>query len=201
MPATRTERPVPPVVQYPPRKRWTRAECEIVEAAGIFDQQKVELIDGELIDKMPKNRPHVDAAALLLGWLIHVFGARYVNTEAPIDVAPEDNLTSVPVPDVIVLRREYAGFQSVRPQPSDLELVIEIADTSLQFDLTIKAALYARAGIVEYWILDVISRHLIVHRSPRDGQYDSVTSYSEDESVAPPAAPNSSFAVREVFPD
>jgi len=202
MPATLTERPSPPVAQYPPRKRWTRAECDIVEAAGIFDQQHLELIEGELIDKKTsKNPPHVDAAALLLGWLIQVFGARFVNSEAPIDVAPEDNPTNEPVPDMIVLKRGFTGFRTLRPQPRDLDLVIEIADTSLQFDLTIKAALYARAGIVEYWILDVASRRLLVHRNPQDGQYDSVTSYNQDESVAPLAAPESAFAIRAVFPE
>jgi len=200
MPASLTERPSPPAIQYPPRRRWTRAECEIVEAAGIFDQQRVELIEGELIDKIGKNRPHVDTAALLIGWLIQVFGLRFVNTEAPIDVAPEDNPTNEPQPDIIVLRRNYSGFRSATPQPLDLDLVVEIADTSLQFDLTIKAALYARAGIAEYWILDVTSRRLLVHRNPQGSQYESVISYNEDESVAPLSAPASRFQVGSVLP-
>ena len=151
---------------------------------------------------MGKNRPHVDAAALLLGWLIQVFGARLVNHEAPIDVAPEDNPTNEPVPDMIVVKREiHRGFRSATPQPSDLDLVIEIADTSLAFDLTVKAALYARAGIVEYWVLDVLGRRLIVHRDPQAGQYGSVTAFSEQEGVAPLAAPESTFQVRDVFPE
>ena len=188
-------------LQNPPRKRWTRAECERLEATGIFDPQQVELIEGELIDKVGKNPPHVDAAALLLGWLIQVFGARFVNHEAPIDVAPEDNPTNEPQPDAIVLKRIYSGFRSATPQPQDLDLVIEIADTSLAFDLTVKAALYARAGIVEYWVLDVPGRRLIVHRDPQAGQYGSVTAYSEQEGVAPLAAPNATFQVRDVFPE
>jgi Uma2 family endonuclease len=200
MPATVTERLSPPVVQSPPRKRWTRAECERLEALGIFDQQRVELIEGELIDKMGKNRPHVDAATMFFGWLIQIFGTRQVNAEAPIDVAPEDNPTNQPVPDLIVLKPEYKGFRSATPQPRDLALVVEVADTTLAFDFTTKAALYARAGIVEYWVLDVSGRRLIVHRDPRDGRYASVTSYSEQESVAPLAAPNSAFLVQTVFP-
>jgi Uma2 family endonuclease len=172
MPASVTERPLPPTVQYPPRKRWTRAECDRLEALGMFEQQHLELVEGELIDKkMSKNPPHVDAAALLLGWLIQVFGARFVNSEAPIDVALEDNATNEPVPDLIVLKRDFTGFRSARRQPRDLDLVVEIADTSLQFDLTIKAALYARAGIVEYWVLDVTSHRLIVHRNRQVVQY------------------------------
>jgi Uma2 family endonuclease len=200
MPPSVTERLLPPAV-HPPRKRWSRAECEVVEATGIFDQQRVELIEGELIDKIGKNRPHVDAAALLIGWLIQVFGVRLVNTEAPIDVAPEDNPTNQPVPDLIVLKREFSGFQSATPQPKDLDLVVEIADTSLAFDFTVKGALYARAGIAEYWILDVQGRRLLVHRDPHGGRFTSVTSYGEDESVAPLAAPQSLFQVRSVFPE
>jgi Uma2 family endonuclease len=200
MPATLTERLSPPVVQNPPRKRWNRAECERLEAAGI-DLQHVELIEGELIVKMSKNPPHVDAAALLLGWLIQVFGARFVNHEAPIDVAPEDNPTNEPVPDLIVLKRGFTGFGLTRPQPKDLDLVVEIADTSLAFDLTVKAALYARAAIAEYWVLDVPGRRLIVHRDPQSSQYGSVTAYNEQESVAPLGAPDSTFQVRTVFPE
>jgi len=190
-------------VQNPPRKHWTRAECERLEALGIFEQQHVELIEGELIDKMGKNRPHVGAAALLTAWLIRIFGGSRVNAEAPIDVAPEDNPTNQPVPDLIVLSREYsdsAAYLSATPQPGDLDLVIEIADTSLAFDLSVKAALYARAGIAEYWVLDVPGRRLIVHRDPQDGQYGSVTAYNEQEGVASLGAPSSVFPVKDVFP-
>jgi Uma2 family endonuclease len=201
MPATLTERPPVPAAQYPPRKRWTRAECERAESAGVFDQQHLELVEGELIDKMGKNRPHVNAAALLIAWLIQVFGARRVNFEAPIDVAPEDNPTNEPVPDMIVLKREFARFLTDRPQPRDLDLVIEIADTSLAFDLTTKASLYARAGIAEYWVLDILGRRLLVHRQPEGGQYAAVTSYSHDESVTPAAAPDSSLSIDSLFPE
>jgi Uma2 family endonuclease len=200
MPATLTDRPAPPAAQNPPRKRWTRAECDRLEALGVFDQQHLELIEGELIDKMGKNRPHVNAAALLTAWLIQLFGALRVNAEAPIDVAPEDNPTNEPEPDLIVLKPEFSGFRTARPQPRDLALVVEIADSSLAFDLTTKASLYARAGIIEYWILDVPGRRLIVHRQPAGGDYRSVVSYSEQESVAPLAAANSPFPVRLIFP-
>ena len=200
MPTAITEIPVPAAAQDPPRKRWTRSQCEVLEAAGLFEQERVELIDGELISKMGKKRPHVGTAALLLGWLIQVFGGRFVNSEAPIDVAPEDNPTNEPVPDMIVLKRSYAGFWSATPQPGDLELVVEVADTSLTFDLTVKAALYARAGIVEYWVLDVSGRRLVVHRDPQGGRYQSIVAFSEHESAAPLAAPDSAFRVGDAFP-
>ena len=78
-------------------------------------------------------------------------------------------------------------------------LTLEEADEML--DLTTKAALYARAAIPEYWILDIAGRRLLVHRNPEDGQYASVESYSEQESLASLAKPDSSFAVHSVFPE
>jgi len=99
-----------------------------------------------------------------------------------------------------VLKRSYSGFRSTSPQPEDLELVVEVADTSLTFDLTVKAALYARAGIVEYWVLDVSGRRLVVHRDPQDGKYRSVVAFSEHESAAPLASPDSAFRVGDAFP-
>jgi Uma2 family endonuclease len=78
-------------------------------------------------------------------------------------------------------------------------LVVEISDSTLGFDLTTKAELYARAGIVEYWVVDVAARRLIVHRDPREGLYRAVTAYAEQESVAPLAAPHSALAVAEAF--
>ena len=75
----------------PRRKRWTRAECVALEEAGIWEQQKLELVNGELISKMGKNRPHVNTLSLVYAWLLRVFGEQFVNPEAPIDVALEDN--------------------------------------------------------------------------------------------------------------
>ena len=102
--------------------------------------------------------------------------------------------------DLIVLTRPSREFQDTNPRPSDLCLVVEISDSTLGFDLTAKAELYARAGIVEYWVVDIPARRLIVHRDPRKGLYSSVTVYSERESVAPLASPGREFPVGEGFP-
>jgi Uma2 family endonuclease len=166
MPVALTIAPDPPAPLIPPRKRWTRAECAVLESSGIWEQQKLELIDGELISKMGKGRPHVVALTRILYWLMDVFGWDRVNPAAPIDVAPEDNPTNEPEPDAIVFKLPGSGLQTVQPQPGELALVLEVADTTLRFDLTVKAGLYARAGIVEYWVVDVNGRRLIVHREP-----------------------------------
>ncbi len=200
MPTAFTEIPSRPVPLDPPRKRWTRAECAVLEASGLWEQQKLELVEGELISKLGKKRPHVNSVALLAGWLVQIFGFRFVNLAAPIDVAPEDNPTNEPEPDLIVLTRESSQFRSANPRPEDLRLVIEIADTSLTFDLTTKAALYARAGITEYWVPDVTCRRLLVHRDAKASGYASIVAYGEHESVAPLASPQAEFRVADAFP-
>jgi Uma2 family endonuclease len=199
MPTAVTEAPYRPVPAEPARKRWTRMECDALETTGLLDDQKLELVDGELINKMGKNRPHINALAFVYEWLIEVFGRGVVNTEAPIDMAPEDNPTNEPEPDIIVLKRPYREFKKANPQPADLHLVIEVSDTSLGFDLTKKAALYARAGIGEYWAIDVAARRLVVHREPAVGRYVSVSVYGEQETVAPLAAPHAAFPLADVF--
>jgi Uma2 family endonuclease len=201
MPTVVTDVPARPAPQEPPRKRWTREECALLESLGVFDQHRVELVEGELISKMGKRRPHVDSVNSTWGWLVQVFGLRFVNAEAPIEVAAEDNATNEPEPDIIVLKRGYTKFRSATPRPQDLELLVEIADTSLAFDLSVKAALYARAEIPDYWVLDIQSRRLIVHRNPQSGQYTAVVAYSESESIAPLAAPDAPFKVADAFPD
>jgi Uma2 family endonuclease len=199
MPIALTEIPAPPAPPDPPRKRWTRSECAILEKAGLLDQQRLELVEGDLISKTGKKRPHVNALTLLHGWLVQVFGLRFVNAEAPIDVAAEDNPINEPEPDLIVLKDDLSHFTS-NPRAEDLRLVVEIADTSLNFDLTVKAALYARAGVCEYWVLDVAGRRLLAHRNPQQGGYADIAVYNDHERVSPLAAPHASFRVAEAFP-
>lgn len=83
MPAAVTERPYRPVPTEPTRKRWTRAEFAILGSLEPWDQQRLELVAGELINKMGKSRPHVIVLAAIRDWLILVFGGVYINTEAP----------------------------------------------------------------------------------------------------------------------
>jgi Uma2 family endonuclease len=178
---------------------WTRADCVTLEASGLWDQQRLELVRGQLISKLGKKRPHVNALVAVQAWLVRTFGVQFVNPAAPIDVAPEDNPTSEPEPDLVVLARPSREFRDANPRPCDLRLVVEISDTTLGFDLTMKAELYARAGIIEYWVVDVAAPRLIVHRDPREGLYNSVTAYGAEETVTPLASPGPEFRVANAF--
>src|SRR5438105_818826 len=112
MPTVITETPrVPPPPAYPPRKRWTRQECVALETSGIWAQQHLELIEGELISKMGKKRPHTNVVIVMQAWLVRTFGEQFVNPETPIDVAAEDNPTNEPEPDLIVLSKPSREFK------------------------------------------------------------------------------------------
>jgi Uma2 family endonuclease len=197
MPTVVTE--LPPRAE-PRRKVWTRAEVDALASTGLFDEQQFELVEGELINTTGKKAPHESSATVLLNWLYGVFGLPFVLHERPINVAPEDNPTSEPQPDLVVLKRDFLHFTTAHPGPEDIRLVVEVSDSTLSFDRRTKAGLYARAGIVEYWVLDIAGRCMIVHRDPRGGRYTSVVAYNADESIAPLAAPESPLRVKDAFP-
>jgi Putative restriction endonuclease len=90
-------------------------------------------------------------------------------------------------------------MQGRKSRPGDLRLVVEIADSTLGFDLTTKANLCARAAIAEYWVLHISGRRPIVHREPGAGLYRSVTAYGEEESVMSLASPASQFRIGAVL--
>jgi Uma2 family endonuclease len=199
MPVAILETPPSPLPLAPPRKRWTRNECECLRDAGALNYDDLELIDGELINTMSKGRPHSNTVLLLRNWLLGVFGLLFVQQETPIDVAPGDNALNEPEPDLAVTSRPFNEYSVGNPPPSDICIVIEVSHTTLAFDRSAKAGLYARAEIADYWIVDIANRQILVHRDPREGQYRSITAYSEQETIAPLAAPNSPFPVRNAF--
>jgi hypothetical protein len=165
------------------RERWTRERCAPLEAAGLFELEKLELVAGELKSRLGKTRAHVNASTPTHLWLVETLGWNRVVISAPIDVNPDDNAGNEPVPDLIVLKRDLPTFDS-NPQPQDLALVIEVADSTL---------------IADYWVFDVSGKRFFVHRDPVAGRYSSITIYNEDEAIAPLAAPDSPFRLAEAF--
>ncbi len=131
-------------------------------------------------------------------WLRVCFGGLTVAQGAPIDLRPEDHPTNEPEPSLSVLVRPITEF-SAHARPTELRLIAEVSLPTLEFDLTTKARLYARSGIIEYWVLDIIGRRLIVQREPVDGQYQSVIAFTEDERVATLAAPERNVRVGELL--
>src|SRR5262249_40400221 len=157
-----------PLYPTPNRKIFTRADCEKMVATGTL-VGRYELIDGEIISKMGQKTPHAFVVMTVMNWLSGLFGSLRVRCQGPIEVAFEDREINEPEPDFAVLREPASAYLEKHPGPGDILLIIEASDTSLRFDLEVKSSLYARAGIPEYWVLDIGGRRLISHRAPETG--------------------------------
>lgn len=183
----------------PNRKRFTRRECEFLEQSELLTG-RFELIDGEIIFKMPQNPPHALAVMLLTAWLMRVFGEMYARCQLAIDVGAIDPELNNPEPDGVALSQPVTAFSTHHPGPSDILLLVEVSDTTLHFDLSNKALLYARIGIAEYWVADIKERRFVVHRNPTPTGYAEVTSYSEEETLSPLARPDAIVRVADLLP-
>ena len=155
------------------------------EAGILAADDRVELIDGEIIDMSPIGALH----AALVDALVRHFGrhagdAVVVRCQNPLRL---DDVNQ-PEPDVAVLGTRPDFYTTAHPGPADVRLLVEVADTSLAYDLGVKVPLYARHGIPEVWVIDVATRRTTLFRRPTDGRY-------ADESRVEPDGPLSCDAV------
>jgi Uma2 family endonuclease len=169
----------------PPRKRFTVGEVEQMLEAGLFAGQRLELIDGDLIDKMGQNPPHAYAIRLVFAWLVKILEPERVLVQAPIQAGGLDRKWSLPEPDLAVLSELKDEYRSRHPRGNELLLVVEVSDTTVLHGETTKRDLYARAGVGEYWVLDVDGRQLTIHRSPLNGIYSHIQTWAEQDEVYP----------------
>jgi Uma2 family endonuclease len=182
---------------------WTRREYRRLGDLGIIrEDEPVELIGGQLIVAEPKNTPHAAAVALVADALRLAFGPGWlVRQQDPI--ALDDD--SEPEPDVSVVRgspRDYLTDHPARPV-----LVVEVAESSLRFDRREKGSLYARAGLPEYWIVNLRGRRLEVYRDPAPAdatpfgwRYRDVKAFLADARVSPLGRPDVTVAVADLLP-
>lgn len=167
-----------------PRKRFTRDDVERLTEAGIFEGQRYELIDGDLVDKIGQKPPHATAIQLLLIALGRILDLALIRVQLPREASAADRERSLPEPDFAVLAAVKPDFLKRHPRGDELLLVVEVSDTTTGFDLTRKAALYAAAGVREYWVLDLGRRLLVVHRQPEGAVYRLRQLLSEADSVS-----------------
>ena len=183
----------------PLRKLWTRKECELLEENGLLTE-RYELIFGDIIYKMPQNLPHKIAVMLITFWLARVFGEAYIQAQMATGVNLADAEINAPEPDIAALNVPLASLPGNEPAPADIALLVEVSASTLNFDLGVKARLYARAGIVEYWIADIAGRRFIVHCSPGADGYADVTEHDANAEIAPLARPDALVRVSELLP-
>ena len=188
--------------ERPRLRRWTRHEYARLIDHGFLEDDPVELLDGLLLVKEPQHSPHRTAVILVAKALERAFGdGWFVQTQSPIRL--DDR--SEPEPDVCVVRgapRDYATEHPRRPA-----LVVEVADSGLRLARGRKAAAYARAGITEYWILNLAERMLEVYREPvrptagrRHWAYATISGLAADAAIAPLGAPTSMLRIADLLP-
>jgi Uma2 family endonuclease len=183
-------------------RRWKRVEYERLVDLGVFEGDPIELIGGQLIVAEPKGSPHATAvgmandalrAILPPGWIVRV--------QDPLALDDE----SAPEPDIALVRGRRADYRHAHP--AHPALAIEVAQSSLSFDRQQKGSLYARAGVQDYWIVNLVDGVLEVYRdaapdasAPYGWRYRSIQTLSPSAVVTPLALPSSPIAVGALLP-
>ena len=134
----------------------------IIQAGILTDDDSVELLEGWLVFKMPKNPPHRATTRLVRTALENILPAGwYVDSQEPITLS-----NSEPEPDIVVVRGDTRQYLDRHPGSEDIALIIEVSDTTLQCDRTVKKRIYARAGISIYWIVNLVEEQVEVYSQP-----------------------------------
>lgn len=179
------------------KKRFTVDEYYRMAEAGILQpQDRVELIDGEIIQMSPIGHRHWVRVSRTSAMFFTAFGNKAVlSTQSPLRL----NEWTEPQPDLIVFKPRSDFYAAKVPTPHDVLFLMEIADTSLIYDRNIKIPLFAAAGIPEVWIEDAKRDVLYVYRNPRGVSYAAVIELRRGDSVSPIAFPDIQFAINELF--
>ncbi|MBI2760427.1 MAG: Uma2 family endonuclease [Chloroflexi bacterium] len=180
------------------RHRFTFDDYHRMAQAGILNEDdRVELIRGEVIDVPPIGPDHAWSVDALSATFHAQLGARaVVHTQNPVRLP--DN--SEPEPDVTLLLPPLDRYRGRIPVAADTLLVIEVADTTLGYDRYTKAALYAAAGVPEYWVVNINGRQVEVMHDPQDGEYQQVALHNEDAVLSPRAFPDVTVRVGDILP-
>lgn len=175
-------------------RRWTREEYERLVEQGFFDAERLELVDGVILEMSPQSGRHAKGVLLAQSALSPLFSEGFhIRVQMPLAL----DFDSEPEADLAVIPGELQDSPDVHP--STAVLVVEVADSSLLRDRK-KASLYARAGIPEYWLENLVDWCLEVYREPEDGSYTSRTILREGDTVSPQARPEVVIPVASLLP-
>ncbi|MCG8448108.1 MAG: Uma2 family endonuclease [Pirellulales bacterium] len=186
----------------PQAKRWTREEYYRLGEQGWFLEERVELIDGEILVLTPQSSWHAYATDKLASLLEVIFSKGYwIRAQLPL---PFGELHE-PEPDISVVRGQRDDF--IDNHPTEAQLVVEVSLTTIEYDKNIKPSLYARMGVPDYWVLDLENRLLLVYRQPAVDEnapfghrYKIVETIPADGCVSPFEKPDAKLAVADMLP-
>ena len=181
------------------RRLFTADDYHRMVQAGILsERERVELIDGEVVAMTPIGPRHnacVDRA--VRAFVTSVGDKAIVRVQGSVRL----DLYREPEPDLVLLRPRADFYASALPGPADIYLIIEIAESSLEYDRDVKARIYADSGVPEYWLADLSDNLLSCYSEPRDGAYQSVRQYRRGQSVAPELLPEHPIAADVLLSD
>ncbi len=180
--------------------KFSVAEYERIVASGVFDgsnHRRLELVWGELRSMNPIGSAHAMAVDRLAAWSFATAprDSVWVRIQNPVAFLDCD---SEPEPDVIWAKPQ--DYTARHPAADDVLLLIEVAESSLEFDLGEKAMLYATAGIADYWVVNLVERKAVVHRDPCDGVFKSIESFRWESSLSLRALPEIQLSIGSLFP-
>jgi Uma2 family endonuclease len=169
------------------RRRFTAGEYHQMARAGILtEDDRVELIDGEIVEMTPIGWRHLACVDRLAELFIRGLGEKViVRVQGSIRLSEH----SEPQPDLVLLRRRPDFYASRAARPEDTLLVVEVAESSLPYDRDVKAPLYARAGIPEIWLVNLTEESLTVYREPGPEAYRNVSVVRGNARLSPQAFP------------
>jgi Uma2 family endonuclease len=181
----------------PARRRFNVEEFQRMGEAGIITpDERVELIDGEVYEMAPVGPRHIWSVIYLNKYLLALAGDEmFVSPQSGVTIGKRRQ----PYPDFAVLRLAPGKLPGEAPQSEDCVLLVEIADSSADFDRRKKSRLYAEANIPEYWVLDLPTKHVVVHRRPRAGGYQDVVEYGIEASFTSPAFEGRTIAAKDLL--
>jgi len=202
--------PEPPAAKIPEEtpqelvlrpRRWTTAEYYRMGELGLFDDERVELLDGEIWTLPPQGTPHFYSAENAGDILLAAFGdGLIVRRHGPITLIDGTE----PEPDVVIVPGSKRDYIPAHPIPSQVRLLVEVSDTTLRKDRSTKRDDYARAGIADYWIVNLVHRQLEVYRDPASTPsghtYKTLLTLFDGDTLAPLSAPSAAIAVGDLFP-
>jgi Uma2 family endonuclease len=179
-------------------RHFTVSEYHRMSEFGILPSgERTELLNGQIITMAAKGTAHSSAVLLTQDFFKERLGRKvFVKSQDPIHLSDD----SEPEPDVVLAIRDPLAYSTHHPTAMEVLLVIEVADSSLKYDLETKALAYAKAGISEYWVLDVFDRKLHVFRQPSELGYQSQTILAETLDITPLALPDCVVAIRALLP-
>ncbi|HFE67438.1 MAG TPA: Uma2 family endonuclease [Chloroflexi bacterium] len=178
------------------RHRFTVAQYDQMAAAGVFQEdERLELIAGEIIEMSPISMVH----AACVKRLNRIF-TRKLGDDAIIGIQDPIHLDehSEPEPDVVLLHPRPDFYVAGHPEPEDIFLLIEVSETSLAYDREVKLPLYARAGIMEVWLVNVREEVVELYRQPTPDGFAETRQYRKGNSISPLAFPDLNIVVEQI---